>query len=93
MVDKIEDVQIGDLVEIVLNENTKKFRETYTIFRLDCTGETKIPGRSFAGYVIEFDSDYLSLVHGWNRIKETIGECAGSMKFCWDIIDKYSKLK
>jgi len=93
MVDKIEDVQRGDLVELVLKANAMKIIEAQIIFIPDHIDETNIPGRSYAGYVVEIKPDSIFLASGMNRIKDRIPDNLGGIKFYLDTIKDYSKLK
>ena len=93
MVDKIENVQRGDLVELVLKANAKKFVEAQIIFIADKTGETNIPGRNHVGYLTDIKPEFISLTSGMNRIKDRISDNLGSTRFYLDAIEDYSKTK
>lgn len=93
MVDKIENVQRGDLIELGLKANAKKILEAQLIFIPDYSDETQISGRSYVGYVAEIKPDSISLASGWNWINNKIPDDAGGIRFYLDIIATYSRLR
>lgn len=60
----------GDLAEIALTSDAKRFIDSYPFFMPDPHKETNIPGRVHAGYVIEVQSDSISLSSDWNKLED-----------------------
>ena len=85
---KLEDLEIGEHIEVDLNPNAKIRPDVYWSFSLDKEGETNIPGRHFSGYVVRH-SDTLGLVQGWNSETQRVPECRGETLFYEGTIDRY----
>ncbi len=91
MVDKIDCVERGDLVELVLKVNARKILEAQEIFVLDRSGGTNTPGRRYVGYTVEVTSDSISLAQGWDEINDKIPDRIGGTRFYFNAIEVYSK--
>ncbi len=96
MVDKIEGLDRGDLVELVLTADATRHLETHYWYAPDWSGETNIPGRVHSGYVTKVQGDskkiqenYIFLAEEWNKVKNRPE--MGATKFYFDAIDSYRK--
>jgi len=91
MVAKIKDIKRGDLVEFALTRDAKMVLGAKTTFVKDKTGDTNIPGRTYAGYIANLGLDPITLSQDWNELDD--GSSGGYLKFHLDIIESYSKAR
>ncbi|MDO8528387.1 MAG: hypothetical protein Q7S06_00660 [Nanoarchaeota archaeon] len=90
MVEKVEGVNRGDLVELTLKRGAKKQLDMEYWFSEDKSGKTDTRGRIFVGYVVEVDDNSIALAHSWN-VFDREPERMGGIRFKFDAIGSYCK--
>ena len=90
MPDKIRDIKEGDIVEIALTPDARRYTEAYYFFHPDADEETNIPGRTHVGYVSKLEEDSIWLAQDWNKLNGKTN--MGAVRYYLKVVESWRKL-